>query len=56
MTLDDLIALTENRLNTLNVARMNAYSAGDIAVVNAIDADIFQTTVTLDRLRAAKGS
>lgn len=56
MTLDDLIALTENRLNTLNVARVNAFSAGDVAAVNAIDADILQTTITLDQLRSAKGS
>jgi len=56
MTLDDLIALTENRLSTLNSARANAYATGDVATVNAIDADIFQTTITLDQLRAAKGS
>jgi hypothetical protein len=54
MTLDDLIAMTENRISTLNSARVNAYLAGDVAAVNTIDADIMQTTVTLDQLRVLK--
>jgi hypothetical protein len=50
MTLAELITIIRNRLNTLDQQRGQAVSAGDLARVTAIDADMAETQATLDAL------
>jgi hypothetical protein len=56
MTIDDLIALTRNRISALNSARVAAFNAGDIAQVNAIDIEIIGCQTTLTQLLSVKGA
>ena len=51
MSIQDLIALLENRI-TFNQTQRNAASQrGDVALVQQLDADIASTQATLDQLR-----
>jgi hypothetical protein len=51
MTLAELIALLENQITTLNVARTTAGHLGDIQRTMEIDAKIAETQNTLTALR-----
>lgn len=56
MTIDEIIALTQNRIATLNGARTAAFNAGDIAQVNVIDIELIKTQTTLDQLLTLKAA
>lgn len=53
MTISELIALLENQITTLNVARTTAERLGDVTRVIEVDAKITETATTLDTLRGA---
>lgn len=50
MTIQELIQLASNRLAALNVARSTAFITGDVQRLNALDADIAETQLTIDKL------
>ena len=52
MTIAELIALLENQITTLNVARTTAERLGDIARIIEIDAKTAETAATLETLRS----
>lgn len=52
MTIDQLITLAANRLAALNTARATAVALGNIAAIDGLDADIAETQITLNALRA----
>jgi hypothetical protein len=51
MSIADIIKMIESRLATLNGLRGTAVSLGDLSQLNYIDAEIQQTTLTLDQLK-----
>jgi hypothetical protein len=51
MTIPDLIKLIENRVSYLNILRATAVSSGDVQQVYAIDVQLTETQLTLDRLK-----
>jgi hypothetical protein len=55
MALDEVILIVGNRLNALQAQRTLAVAAGELARVAALDADIAETTTTLDQLRTLTG-
>lgn len=50
MSVQDLIALLENRLIFSQAQRNAAVQRGDVSMVQSIDADIVSTQATLDQL------
>lgn len=52
MTLNDLIMIMTNRLDTLNGAKVTAQRNGDLAQVTRLDDEINETQQTLDQLRS----
>jgi len=50
MTIAQLITLAANRLAALNNARATAVALGEIAALDALDADIAETQATLNQL------
>ena len=56
MTVAQLITLAANRLMALNAARATAVALGNIALLAGLDADIAETQITLDALRAIPAS
>lgn len=52
MTVNELIALAENRLATLARQRDAAWQSGDTAALAACDAQIAETEQTLAKLRS----
>ena len=52
MTIDELIAILENRLHFLAVQRDAAFGRGDALTVSALDADIGTTSSSLEALRS----
>jgi hypothetical protein len=53
MSLDELIALLQNRLAFNASQRVAAVQRGDVALVASLDADTATTQATLDALQAA---
>ena len=53
MGLSELIALLNNRLAYLATQRAEAFSRGDISMMNSLDADTAKTTATLAVLQEA---
>lgn len=53
MTLEELLAVMQNRLITLNEARKTAFTAGDLDRINQIDGDLLTTATTILQLRTA---
>ena len=51
MSVQDLIALLENRLIFSQAQRDSAVQRGDVSMVQQLDADITSTTASLDQLR-----
>jgi hypothetical protein len=51
MTLNDLVKLTENKLNNLYVIREIAFGLGDVIKVYNLDIEIQETSVLLDSLK-----
>lgn len=52
MTIAELIALLENQVTALNVARATAGHLGDVPRALEIDAKIAETAATLETLRS----
>lgn len=52
MTLNDLITIMTNRLDTLNGSKVTAQKNGDLAQVTRLDDEINETQQTLDQLRS----
>lgn len=52
MTIPELIAMYERRIVYLESVKGSALALGDISQVDAIDAEIAQTQVTLNILKA----
>ena len=52
MTIQEIIAMCERRIVYLKSVKGSALALGDIAQVEAIDADIAQTQATLNTLKA----
>lgn len=52
MTLNDLITIMTNRLDTLNGSKVTAQRSGDLAQVTRLDDEINETQQTLDQLRS----
>jgi hypothetical protein len=50
MTLQEIVNIVGNRIAALRNQRAVAVLAGDLIQVNAIDAEIAQTQMTLDQL------
>ena len=50
MNIPQLLSLACNRLAALNSARATALALGDIARLDALDADIAETQATIDKL------
>jgi hypothetical protein len=55
MALDEVILIVGNRLQALQAQRTLAVAAGELARVAALDADIAETTTTLNQLRTLTG-
>ncbi len=53
MTPEQIIAILNNRLTYLDGQRVEAVARGDLALVNAIDFDVVETTNTIGVLQAA---
>lgn len=51
MTIIELIVLLQARIIFLNQQRLNAEQIGDVSRINAIDCEIIETELSLDRLR-----
>lgn len=52
MTVNDIVRIVSNRLEALRSQRVLAAHVGDLEQVARLDADIAQTQVTLDQVRA----
>jgi len=51
MDINYLIQLLENRANTLNLGKDQAFQAGDLERINAVDAEILSVQETLNKLK-----
>ena len=52
MKIDELIALTENRLIILNEQKKQATLMGDVSKIAELDTVIFETETTLTKLKS----
>jgi len=55
MQIIEIIQIVENRLATLSNGRSQAVAIGDLKAVYELEAQIEETKVTLDKLRASNG-
>jgi len=55
MQIEEVVQIIGNRLATLNNGRAQAVAVGDLAAVMTIDAQIEETKLTLEQLRAVHG-
>jgi hypothetical protein len=52
MTVTEIITILENRLTTLQSARVDAVAQGAMDNISTLDADIASTTTSLESLKA----
>lgn len=55
MQIAEIVQIIENRLATLSNGRAQSVAVGDLAAVIVLDAQIEETKLTLEQLRAAHG-
>ena len=55
MQISEIIQIIENRQATLNNGRAQAFAVGDLAMVMTLDAQIEETKLTLEQLKASNG-
>lgn len=54
MNIQELITLTENRLNYLNSLRIGALQIGDVTQITLLEQSIEETQKTLEQLKSAQ--